>query len=162
VRLSWSLAFAIASGLIAQVPPSPAPDANALEAQIASALKKGDTILAQPDANPAEALPFYQSAWDLATQLPQDASRKAATIEAANRLGELWLALGDSFSAKFSFEVAVSIGENLLKVQPDNIPLQKAVCTSHERIGDLEQSLGKTIGCGIAGTGRHSGFERIW
>jgi tetratricopeptide (TPR) repeat protein len=159
--LGCSLAFAIAGGLIAQVPPSPAPDANALEAQIASALKQGHAILAQPDANPAEALPFYGSAWDLADQLTQDASRKASIIEAANRLGELHLALGDSFLAKSSFEKVLSIREGLLKEQPDNIPLQKAVCSSRERIGDLERSLGKRSeaeGCYLQALGIREGL----
>ena len=139
--LGCSLAFAIAGGLFAQVPPPPAPDAIALEAQIASALKQGDAILAQPDANPAEALPFYQSAWDIASQLIKlDRSRSAAAIEPGNRLGELWLTLGDP--TKGYFRAVLSIREGLLKEQPDNIPLQKDVCASQERIGDFEQSLG--------------------
>lgn len=88
MRLGCSLAFAIAVGLIAQVPPSPASDANALESQIASALKQGDAVLARPDANPAEALPFYQIAWDLATQLDA-ASLRTQLEQVETKLAEL-------------------------------------------------------------------------
>jgi hypothetical protein len=147
--LGWSLAFAIAGGVFAQIPPPPTPDANALEAQIASALKQGDAILAQPDVNPAEALPFYQSAWDLASQLIKlDRSRSAAAIEPGNRLGELWLTLGDP--TKGYFRAVLSIRESLLKELAQEDPYTPWLRTELEQIktklAELRQAAPATPG----------------
>jgi hypothetical protein len=84
------------------------PDLNAMQERIQADLQRGD-------ANPAEALPHYRSAYDLAGKMARlDAGRSGAVIDTVNRLGELWLKLGDTSKALGSFKGALQSREQRL------------------------------------------------
>jgi len=137
------------------------PDLDAMQAQIAARLQQGDAVLAIPDANPAEALPHYLSAYALAEKLTAPDVTSTALNDSYNRLGELWLKLGNSAKALHCFRGALEGREKLRWRFPENTQFRLDLCSSQERLGDLYRKLGNTEKAGEHYRSGLSTFEEL-
>jgi tetratricopeptide (TPR) repeat protein len=106
----------------------------------------GDVLLEIPDGGSAEAKRQYEKAHDLARQIaeanPEVAEAQRDLSVSDNRLGDLYLRLGDGKAARECYQHALDAMGRLADADGTTAQAQRDLSVSHNKLGDLSLELG--------------------
>jgi serine/threonine-protein kinase len=106
----------------------------------------GDVFLEAQEGGSAEARSQYEKAHDLARQLadaePESAEARRDLAVSHNKLGDLYLRLGDGKAARDNYQQALDMARRLSDADPTSTQARRDLSVAHNKLGDVCLELG--------------------
>ncbi len=123
-------------------------DADSRRERATVLINKADVILQNADSDPSLALPMLLEAYELGKTLteqhPENATYQRDLSVSHNKLGDIYLRLGQTQSALTAYQASLVMREKLAEQDPGNTGFQRDLSVSHDKLGDIYLRLGQT------------------